>query len=123
MEVKVMDENDSYDLSRLGLNSYDVYLALAQQNGVPFVDLSVYRPTSDALMVVPPEIAYRYNVFPVRAEGNTLYLAMADIHDNQALDEIRRASLRQVRVVQAVPEAIRAAIRQFYPENGQVAGG
>src|SRR6266851_528864 len=62
----------------LGLNPRDVYEAKAQEMQVPFVDLTVYKPDQSALNVVPEHVAKRHNILPIKKEGNTLYIAMAD---------------------------------------------
>jgi type IV pilus assembly protein PilB len=110
----MMDENDPYDLSKLGVNSRDIYAAKVKEMGVPFVDLTVFMPDPSVFDLVPAHVAERYNVIPLRREGNTLYVAMADINDEQAADEIRLVSRCQVRRILAAPDAIRVAIQRFY---------
>src|SRR5687768_12755905 len=116
-----MDEDDPYDLSELNrlyaADGRSRYEQRAMQAGVPFVDLSVYRPEAAALMLVPQEIARRHNVIPVKLDGNVIYVAMADVSNLQAADEIRLACRRQVRGVIAAPEDIRAAIQRYYLDS------
>ena len=110
----IMDEDDPYDLSKLFNDPRARYESFAQELGVPFVDLTVYRPDAAALMLVPQEMARHHNVIPVRKDGNIIYVAMADVSNEQAADEIRQVSRCQVRCVLAVPTAIRAAIQRCY---------
>src|SRR5262249_2964142 len=98
----------------LGLNPRDVYEAKAAELQQPFVDLSVYKPDPSAINVVPEHVAKRHNVLPIKKDGNTLYVAMADTNNIQAGDDIRLVSRCQVRGVLAVPEHIEDAISRLY---------
>jgi type IV pilus assembly protein PilB len=113
-----MDKPDPYDLSELTRQYHEdirrQFERWSQGFGIPYVDLSVYVPYPDALAAIPREMAERWNVIPVYKEGDILYVAMADIHDLQAADEIRLACRCQVRGVIAAPEDIRLSIRRCY---------
>ena len=98
----------------LGLNPRDVYESKAQELHVPFVDLTVYKPDQSALDVVPYDIVVRYNVLPIKKDGATLYVAMADLTNITANDDLRLASKCRIRGVLAVPEAITASIERMY---------
>jgi type IV pilus assembly protein PilB len=98
----------------LGINPRDVYEAKAQEMGVPFVDLTVFKPDPSALNVVPEHVAKRYNVIPVRKDNNTLYVAMADTNNLNAADDLRLVSRCQVKGVLAVPEHIEDAVSRLY---------
>jgi type IV pilus assembly protein PilB len=98
----------------LGLNPRDVYEAKAQEMQVPFVDLTVYKPDQGALNVVPEHVAKRHNVLPIKKDGNTLYVAMSDLNNINANDDIRLVSRCIVRGVLAVPEHIEDSISRLY---------
>src|SRR5204862_7593040 len=98
----------------LGLNPRDVYEAKAQEMGVPFVDLSVYKPATEAINVVPEHVAKRHNVLPVRKDNTILYVAMADTNNLNAADDLRLVSRCTVRGVLAVPEHIEDSISRYY---------
>lgn len=53
IEAIVREEDDPYDLSKLPVNPRDIYQARAQEMGVPFVDLFVYRPEQKAIDLIP----------------------------------------------------------------------
>ena len=98
----------------LGLNPVHVYEAKAQEMGVPFVDLTVYKPDPSAINVVPEHVAKRHNVIPVKKDNNILYVAMADTNNIQAADDLRLVSRCTVRGVLAVPEHIEDSISRLY---------
>jgi type IV pilus assembly protein PilB len=92
----------------------DAYEAKAYEMGLPFVDLDRTTPDPSAVNVVREHIAKRYNVMPVKKEGNVLYLAMADPNNVMAIDDVRVNSRCVVRPVLAAPGAIEDAIRRAY---------
>jgi type IV pilus assembly protein PilB len=92
----------------------DAYEAKAYEMGLPFVDLDRTPPDPSAVNVVREHIAKRYNVMPVKKEGNVLYLAMADPNNVMAIDDVRVNSRCVVRPVLAAPGAIEDAIRRAY---------
>jgi len=92
----------------------DAYEAKAYEMGLPFVDLDRTPPDPSAVNVVREHIAKRYNVMPVKKEGNVLYLAMADPNNLMAIDDVRVNSRCVVRPVLAAPGAIEDAIRRAY---------
>lgn len=98
----------------LGLNPRDVYESKAQEMQVPFVDLTVYKPDQSALNVVPEHVAKRHNILPIKKEGSTLFVAMSDLNNITANDDIRLVSRCIVRGVLAVPEHIEDSISRLY---------
>lgn len=117
-EARKAQQSTRGDLAKImvdmGINPRDVYEARAQEMGVPFVDLSVYKPDPSAINVVPEHVAKRHNVIPVKKDGNVLYVAMADTNNLTAADDLRLVSRCQVRGVLAVPEHIEEAISRLY---------
>ncbi len=101
----------------------DAYEARAYEMGMPFVDLDRVQPESSAVNVVKEHIAKRYNVIPVKKEGNILYLAMADPSNVMAIEDVRVNSRCVVRPVIAAPGAIEDAIRKAYGGSAVVGDG
>ncbi len=101
----------------------DAYEAKAFELGMPFVDLDRVQPEPSALNVVKEHIAKRYNVIPVKKDGNILYLAMADPNNVMAIDDVRVNSRCMVRQVIAAPGAIEDAIRKAYGGSAVAADG
>ncbi len=61
---------------------------LAEEFQMPVVDFKVTRPSSDAVQIVPKDLAERYHVVPISRDGNTLRLAISDPLDVQAVDSL-----------------------------------
>src|SRR5581483_11853599 len=61
---------------------------LSRQYGIPSITLSQLDIDPDVLRLVPPQLAKKYEVLPVKREGNTLTLAMADPTNVFALDDV-----------------------------------
>lgn len=98
----------------LGLNPKHVYESRAQEMGVPFVDLAVFKPDPSAINLVPVHVAKRHNVLPVKKDGNILYVAMADPNNITASDDLRLVSRCSIRGVLASPDEIEDAIGRLY---------
>lgn len=92
---------------------------LSNQLSIPWVSLYHVEFTRDLLNLVPAELAETYCVIPVyvrslRREGDTLYVAMDDPTNEDALNKVREVSGMPVRVMVAPPSEIRDAIGVYY---------
>jgi type IV pilus assembly protein PilB len=67
---------------------------------------------------VPERVAKSHNVIPVKKQDNTLYLAMSNTNNLQAIDDVTMASGCRVVPVMAVPGAIDDALRKYYSGGG-----
>jgi type IV pilus assembly protein PilB len=125
-EARKAQQNTRGDIAKIlidmGLNARDVYEAKAQELGVPFVDLTVYKIDPSTINVVPEHIAKKNNVIPVRKDNNVLFVAMADTNNLQAQDSLRLVSRCQIRPVLAVPDHIEEAINRNYGGGVTVEG-
>ncbi|RMG24259.1 MAG: type II secretion system protein GspE [Armatimonadetes bacterium] len=124
--LKVQKQSNAKDLGRvlvdLGfVGEREMMEARAQEKGLGFVDLDRHTIDSSAINVVPERIARAHNVIPVRKDGMTLYLAMANDANIEAQDQVRLVSGCRVVPVLAVPGAIEDAIRKYYG-GGEDAG-
>ncbi|MCB9603504.1 MAG: hypothetical protein H6724_07855 [Sandaracinus sp.] len=92
---------------------------LSNQLSVPWVSLHHIEMTRELLDLVPADVADRYGLIPVyrrvvRREGETLFVAMDDPTNEDAIAEVRRASGLPVKPMVAPPTDIRNAIRVYY---------
>jgi type IV pilus assembly protein PilB len=90
---------------------------LSRQYGIPSITLSQLDIDPDVLKLVPGTIAKKYEVLPIRRQGSTLTLAMADPTNVFALDDVSFMTNLQVTPVVASQAAIRKAIDRSY-ESG-----
>ncbi len=91
---------------------------LSRQFGVPSITLSNLDVDAGVLRLVPPQIAKKYEVLPVKRVANTLTLAMADPTNVFALDDVSFMTNLQVLPVVASQAAIRRAIERSYEGQG-----
>ncbi|HKB23467.1 MAG TPA: type II secretion system protein GspE, partial [Methylomirabilota bacterium] len=102
-------------LIRLGfINEEQLIGFLSRQYGVPSITLSQLVVDTEVLKLVPPAIAKKYEVLPVRRMGNSLALAMADPTNVFALDDISFMTNLQVLPLVASQSAIKKAIDRHY---------
>jgi type IV pilus assembly protein PilB len=102
-------------LIRLGfINEEQLIGFLSRQYGVPSITLSQLEVDTEVLKLVPPAIAKKYEVLPVRRMGNSLALAMADPTNVFALDDISFMTNLQVLPLVASQSAIKKAIDRHY---------
>src|SRR5437773_2648366 len=91
---------------------------LSRQYGIPSITLSHLDIDPGILRLVPPQIAKKYEVLPVKRAANTLTLAMADPTNVFALDDVSFMTNLQVLPVVASQAAIRRAIERNYENQG-----
>jgi type II secretory ATPase GspE/PulE/Tfp pilus assembly ATPase PilB-like protein len=91
---------------------------LSESIGRQSIDLSHAVPDSEAISLIPKQLASRHNVLPVSFDSTTrqLQLAMADIYDVIVLDRVRATLAADIEVLPllAAESEIRHAIDQFY---------
>lgn len=92
---------------------------LSHQLSVPWVSLLHIEFSRQLLNLVPHDVAERYCVVPiyvrhVRGQGDTLYIAMDDPSNEEALQACASFSGLSVRSMIAPPSDIRSAIRAYY---------
>lgn len=93
----------------------DVYRFKAEAENLPFLDLMKHKPEPSAINVVPESVVKRYDALPVRKDGMTLFVAMRDPRNVNAIDDIRRASrCTTIRPMAAAPSDLIAAIEKAY---------
>ncbi len=95
---------------------------LSRQYGIQSITLSQLDIDPDVLKLVPEQIARKYEVLPVKLQGNTLTLAMGDPTNVFALDDVGFMTNLQVIPAVASQAAIRQAIdRSYDSKDGGIA--
>jgi type IV pilus assembly protein PilB len=99
--------------------------AVAAQLRLPRVDLEFVTPEPDAVAALPPWLAGRHGIVPLRVDGDELVVATADPSDVVALDDVRLVTgVRAVRPEVATADAIaraRARVYRGHAEAGATA--
>jgi hypothetical protein len=91
---------------------------LAHQLGLPVARIAAWPVTAELRELVPAELAERHRCIPLglKDEGSrrSLYLAMADPSDLEALEAVHAATGRDVRIVLVAPSELDAALARTY---------
>jgi type IV pilus assembly protein PilB len=96
------------------VNSGQLAQALAERNGLDYVDLNVFDVDKGAAALIDGEKARRYRTIPIAfLAEHTLLVATADPANLLALDDITMATGYEIRRAVASPEHIDALIDQL----------
>jgi len=99
----------------------DVTLALAEQAGLEAVDLANVRPTDDALDRIDGNTAHAYGILPLRMDGETLVVAIADPLNTAVLEDLSFTTGCEVRGAVADGELLRQLVTECYGEEASLA--
>lgn len=92
----------------------DLAKKIAEQINLPFIDFESFVPDQNAIASLPEEIARKYSVFPVKVEGNTLTIAMANPRDIIAIEEVKGKTGMDIKTAVAIKDEIDTAIELYY---------
>lgn len=92
----------------------DIAVALSEQIGYPYIDLSTYEIDKNCLSLIPIEIVLKYNAMPVYLIGDALTVAMINPLDVDAIDELRRVTKLTIRPIFSTPTSIKNSIERYY---------
>ena len=91
-----------------------VYKALERQLGVEFIDLLSVEIPKEMTQLVPRSLAKKYDVVPVKSNGDVLFLATADPLNFVATEAIHMATRKKIVAMLATPEALTRTINDAY---------
>jgi type IV pilus assembly protein PilB len=99
-----------------GLATEDaVAWALANQHGLPFIDLTHEVPQGDALSLITPATAHDLQIVPIRLhENGTLDVVVGDPRDQRLTAVLERLPVTRVRVGMAPPSQMRTILSQHF---------
>ena len=83
---------------------------LANRLGLPFIDLDSTDIESEALVEIPARVIREQQVFPIRADVETLTVAMGDPLSTEAIDAVRFTCKKRVVEVVATPTQLKTYI-------------
>ena len=86
---------------------------LAEEFGVPYVDLEHQQPTREFLAEFPARILLERHLLPICQEDSTVLVAASRLLDTSGLDELRLACGREVRLALAPAGEIERAIKSL----------
>ena len=88
--------------------------ALAEQFGLPFVDLAKENIETFYAKMIPKEYALQYEVLPISHAGGKLTTALADPTDKTVLQKLKTITGLSVVPVIATTSAIHGAINRVF---------
>jgi type IV pilus assembly protein PilB len=107
-----------YTLVKLGfVEETEVTKSLARQYRMPAVDLSRFEVDPKILKLLPPDIATKHTVLPLKREGRTLTIAIADPNNVAAIEDIKFITRCDVFPVIAGEYTLRNAIDRHYQQS------
>jgi type IV pilus assembly protein PilB len=93
---------------------------LADQLGVPRVEVSATDASAEAVKLAPRDVVKRHDAMPLRLEGTQLVVAFANPLDHDAIKALGFATKRKIKVVVAPASQVRDAIRFAYDFTKEV---
>jgi type IV pilus assembly protein PilB len=109
-----------YNLVKLGfVNEVELTRMLARQYRMPAVDLTNFEVDPRIAKLIPSELAQRHLVLPLKREGRTLTVAMADPSDLGVIDDLKFITRYDIFPVIAGEYTLRNAVDKYYGESGE----
>ena len=105
-------------LARMGLVPDNVLTQLvARQYSLPAINLAEIEIDPNVIKLIPKEICEKHQVIPVRRQGATLIVAMADPSNIYAIDELKFLTQYNIDPVVASDAAIETALSRYYDKG------
>ncbi|HXQ29967.1 MAG TPA: type IV-A pilus assembly ATPase PilB [Gemmatimonadales bacterium] len=118
LEQKTSGMRLGYTLVKLGyIEETEVTKMLARQYRMPAVDLSRFEVDPKILRLLTADIATKYTVLPLKREGRTLTIAIADPNNVTAIEDIKFITRCDVFPVVAGEYTLRNAIERYYQQS------
>src|SRR5437773_7758928 len=107
-----------YTLVKLGfVEETEISKMLARQYRMPAVDLSRFEVDPKILKLIPPDIAIKHTVLPLKREGRTLTVAIGDPNNVTAIEDLKFVTRCDVFPVIAGEYTLRNAIDRYYQQS------
>jgi type IV pilus assembly protein PilB len=121
-EQKSSGNRLGYVLIKMGMvPEVEVTKVLARQHRMPAVDLTRFEVDSKILKLIPADVARKHCVLPLKREGRTLTVAMADPGDHGLLQDLKFITRFDLFPVLAGEYTLRNLIEKYYDTTDQQA--
>ena len=108
-------------LIQMGLvREEDIIDAVAAEMGLEKIVLGQVHVTPELLELIPAKIAKQYQIFPVRQDETSIYIALSDPLNIQTTDDLERLLQKHIVPVLASEAEIDRAVRRYY-EGDEIA--
>lgn len=91
-----------------------LFQGIAESIGTETVNLDTFDGASHTLHLIPAGLARLHGALPIGASENTIYVALTDPFNTQVAEDLRFALGREIHLVVAPPEKVRALINEYY---------
>lgn len=108
------DSSESWLLSRSLVTERDILRAKSSFFRLPYIALSGYHPSQEAIELITEEQARKLGVIPLFCLQERIFVAMPDPYDLRCEDFIRKLTGRRVKPVLASADDIKQAITRKY---------
>ena len=116
-EQKANGTRLGYNLVKLGfVQETEITKMLARQFRMPAVDLSRFEVDPKIIKMIPADIALKHLVLPLKKEGRTLTVAMADPTKLGVIDDLKFVTRYDIFPVIAGEYTLRTAIDKYYEQ-------
>ena len=107
-----------YVLVKLGIvQEIEITKMLARQYRVPAVDLSRFEVDQKIIKLLPPDVAVKHHVLPLKREGRTLTVAMAEPTNLTVIEDLKFITRFDIFPVIAGEYTLRQAIERYYEQT------
>src|SRR5687767_6479624 len=114
-EQKTSGTRVGYNLVKLGfIQETELTKMLARQYRMPAVDLSKFEVDPRIAKLIPTDLATKHLVLPLKRDGRTLTVAMADPTNIGVIDDLKFITRYDIFPVIAGEYTLRAAIEKYY---------
>jgi type IV pilus assembly protein PilB len=105
-------------LARLGyVNDQALTQFVAKQYSLPSINLAEIEIDAAVLKLIPRETCEKHQVIPVRRNGPTLIVAMADPSNIYAIDELKFLTQYNIEPVVASEASVESALSRYYDKG------
>jgi type II secretory ATPase GspE/PulE/Tfp pilus assembly ATPase PilB-like protein len=106
------------------VSSRDITMTLAEQAGIPFVDLTEYNIPEDVLRLVPRDIAARLGFTPLKVEDGSITIGITTTENMLAVDAATRIGGKPPKVVMVDGSIVEETLEKafYFLENPILTG-
>jgi len=95
----------------------EIAQALTVQYGFPYLPLECYEINSEAIKLIPENVAKQYNLISIDKIGDLLTIAMSNPLNFQAVEDVELISKCKVQVFVSTMTDINNAIKKYYAKK------
>jgi type IV pilus assembly protein PilB len=96
------------------VNEHNLATFLARQLHIPYIEIEKQLVDPESVKLIPADLARRITAIPLYMDKDALVVAMADPLNIFGLDDMRKATGREIRQVVATRSDIQVAISSYY---------